>query len=87
MQSLRQHFDWVLVDSPPVKPLSDSLILRQRTDATLLVLRAGQTLSSATDEAVALLGKKNILGMVLNGVDGLERTYSKYYGSYGTKGK
>jgi capsular exopolysaccharide synthesis family protein len=87
MRSLRQHFDWVLVDSPPVKPLSDALILRQRTDATLLVLRAGQTLSSATDEAVALLGKKHILGMVLNGVDGLERTYSKYYGSYGSNTK
>jgi len=83
MQSVREHFDWVLVDSPPVKPLSDALLLRQRTDATLLVLRAGRTLSSAVDEAVALLGKKNILGMVVNGVEGIERAYSRYYGSYG----
>jgi capsular exopolysaccharide synthesis family protein len=83
MRSFREHFDWVLVDSPPVKPLSDALLLRQRTDATLLVIRAGRTLSTAVDEAVALLGKKNILGMVLNGVEGIERTYSRYYGSYG----
>lgn len=85
MRCYREHFDSVLVDSPPVKPLSDALLLRQRTDATLLVLRAGQTLKFAADEAVALLGKKHILGMVLNGVEGLERTYSHYYGSYGSK--
>jgi succinoglycan biosynthesis transport protein ExoP len=83
MRSFREQFDWVLVDSPPVKPLSDALLLRQRTDATLLVMRAGRTLSPAVDEAVALLGKKNILGMILNGVEGIERAYSRYYGSYG----
>ena len=83
IRSFREQFDWVLVDSPPVKPLSDALLLRQRTDATLLVVRAGLTLTTAVDEAVALLGKKNILGMVLNGVEGIERTYSRYYGSYG----
>jgi capsular exopolysaccharide synthesis family protein len=82
MQTLREQFDWVVVDSPPVKPLSDALILRQRTDATLLVIRAGRTLSPAVDEAVTLLGKRNILGMVLNGVEGVERAYSRYYGSY-----
>jgi capsular exopolysaccharide synthesis family protein len=85
MRSFREQFEWVLVDSPPVQPLSDALLLRQRTDATLLVVRAGRTLSSAVDEAVALLGKKNILGMILNGVEGIERTYSRYYGSYGGK--
>jgi capsular exopolysaccharide synthesis family protein len=84
MQSLREQFDWVVVDSPPVMPLSDALLLRQRTDATLLVIRAGCTPRDAVDEAVALVGKKNILGMLLNGVEGLEQAYSKYYGSYGS---
>ena len=87
MRSYRDRFDWVVVDSPPVKPLSDALLLRQRTDATLLVLRAGQTMKFAADEAVELLGKKHILGMVINGVEGLDRTYSRYYGSYGSKVK
>ena len=87
IESYREHFDWVLIDSPPVKPLSDALLLRQRTDATLLVIRAGHTDSSAVDEAISLLGKRNIIGMVLNGVEGLERTYSHYYGSYGNSNK
>jgi capsular exopolysaccharide synthesis family protein len=84
MRSFRNQFDWVVVDSPPVQPLSDTLLLRQQTDATLLVVRSGCTRSSAVDEAVTLLGKKNILGMVINGVEGLERAYSKYYKSYGS---
>jgi len=86
MRTVRKQFDWVVVDSPPVQPLSDALLLRQQTDATLLVVRSGQTPSSAVEEAVTLLGKKSILGMVLNGVEGLERQYSKYYKVYGSDG-
>jgi succinoglycan biosynthesis transport protein ExoP len=85
IRSLRERFDWVLIDSPPVKPLSDALLLRQQADATLLVIRSGCTPIAAVDEAVSLLGKKNIVGMVLNGVEGLEKTYSEYYGVYGTQ--
>lgn len=85
MQAVRKHFDWVVVDAPPVQPLSDALLLRQRTDATLLVVRSGRTAGGAIEEAVALLGKKHILGIVLNGVEGLNRAYSKYYGSYSGK--
>ena len=83
VRAVRDRFDWVVVDSPPVQPLPDTLLLRQQTDATLLVARAGQTPTSAVDGAVGLIGKKHILGMVLNGVEGLDRAYSKYYGAYG----
>jgi capsular exopolysaccharide synthesis family protein len=86
MRTVRKQFDWVVVDSPPVQPLSDALLLRQQTDATLLVVRSGRTPSSAVEEAVTLIGKKSILGMVLNGMEGLERRYSKYYKVYGSNG-
>jgi capsular exopolysaccharide synthesis family protein len=86
MRALRREFDWVIVDSPPVQPLPDALLLRQKTDATLLVIRSGATSKTAAEGAVALLGKKHILGMVVNGVGGLEQAYSKYYGSYGGNG-
>jgi capsular exopolysaccharide synthesis family protein len=84
LRTVRKQFDWVVVDSPPVQPLSDALLLRQQTDATLLVVRSGSTSGSAVENAVSLLGKKSILGMVLNGVEGLERQYSKYYKAYGS---
>ena len=50
-------------------PLTDSLSLQQHADASLLVVRAGQTSREAIDQTVNLLGKKNILGIVLNGIE------------------
>jgi protein-tyrosine kinase len=82
-QTTFRHFDWVIVDSPPVAPLADALALRQRTDATLLVSRAGRTPVQAVEEAIDLLGRKHVLGIILNGVEGMNQAYSKYYGSYG----
>ena len=76
--SLAHYFDWVVVDSPPVLPLTDALSLRQRADACLLVVRADTTPRDAVDQAVNLVGKEHILGIVLNGVEGLNRLYSKY---------
>jgi capsular exopolysaccharide synthesis family protein len=78
LQSLAPYFDWILIDSPPVLPLTDALSLRQRADACLLVVRADKTPREAVDEAVRLVGKEHILGIVLNGVEGLHRLYSKY---------
>ena len=66
-QKLSSQFDWIVVDSPPILPLSDAVALRQHIDGTLLVAMAGSTPSKAVDEAIALLGRKHILGLILNG--------------------
>ena len=82
MESLSPHFDWILIDSPPVAPLTDALSWKDRADATLLVARAGRTPTRATEEAVTLLGRKHVLAIILNGVEGLDHTYKKYYKAY-----
>lgn len=82
MAELSAPFDWVLIDSPPVAPLTDSLSWKEGTDATLLVVRAGVTPTSDTEEAVNLIGRRHILAIVLNGLEGLERVYKKYYKAY-----
>ena len=82
MQKLWPYFDWILIDSPPVLPLTDALLLRQQADASLLVARARQTPSDAVGEAVALLGQKHVLGIVLNCAERLGRIYSGYYYSH-----
>ena len=79
MQELAPRFDWILIDSPPVVPLTDPLSLQQHADASLLVVRAGQTPREAVERAIELLGKKNIVGMVLNGVETRDRIYYRYY--------
>ena len=80
MQKLAPHFDWVLVDSPPVIPLTDSLSLQQHADACLLVVRAGRTPREAVEQTIALLDKKNVFGIVLNGVEARDHQYYQYYG-------
>jgi len=77
-QDLTRYFDWIVIDTPPVLPLTDALFLRDLADACLLVVRADSTPRNAVDQAVTLVGKEHILGIVLNGVEGLQRLYSKY---------
>jgi succinoglycan biosynthesis transport protein ExoP len=78
LQRVTPHFDWVLIDTPPVLPLTDALALSRQVDATLLVARAGSTPREAIDEALRLIGRKHVLGIILNGAEGLTRLYSKY---------
>ena len=73
-------FSWILIDSPPTTPIADILTLRAQSDATLLVVRAGQTPLETIEESTRNLGRDHVLGIILNGVEGLDRVYSKYYG-------
>ena len=85
ISKLSPHFDWILIDSPPLTPLTDALALARQVDASLLVVRAHRTPRDAVERAVELLGRKRVAGVVLNRLEGLDRVYSKYYGYYGRK--
>ena len=85
METLSPVFDWILIDTPPVGPLTDALCLARIADASLLVIRAGHTPQEAADEALALLGPGRVAGIVFNGAEGLNRLYAKYSGYYGKK--
>ena len=85
MERLMPYFDWILIDTPPVLPLTDALSLSRQVDATLLVARADRTPREAIEQALTVIGRKHVLGIVLNGAEGLDRLYSQYYGHYGKK--
>jgi len=87
MQRVIPHYDWILVDSPPVLPLTDALLLRQQTDASLLVVRAGRTPADCVAEAIELLGRQCIAGIVLNGAESSESRYSEYGYYYPKNGR
>ena len=78
MQKLAPRFEWILIDSPPAVPLNDALLLQHHADATLLAVRAGSTPREMVERALELLGRKRVLGIILNGVKGLDRLYTKY---------
>jgi len=88
---LRDDFDLVLIDSPPVLPVTDAAILSQHADATLLLAAAGQTRRGDLHRAVEKLDQvgATILGTVLNKVTrqtgrnyGYSYTYKPYQYSY-----
>lgn len=82
MRTVSSHFDWVLVDSSPSLAVTDALLLSRQVDATLLVARAGCTSREEIDQTIKAIGKKYILGIVLNGAEDLTQLYSKYHGRY-----
>jgi capsular exopolysaccharide synthesis family protein len=78
VRQLSAHFDWIIFDSPPAIPLSDAVAIAQHTDATILVVKAGSTPMKALEDTIGLIGKRKLLGVVLNGVEHMNRTYSEY---------
>ena len=85
MNELSPHFDWVLIDSAPIIPLSDAVLITKHVDCALLVIRAGVTSSSACEDAIGMLGRDRIAGVVLNSIEHLEREYSNYHEYYYAK--
>jgi Mrp family chromosome partitioning ATPase len=73
------HFDWIIVDSPPVLLVSDAVNLARACDAVLLVARSGVTTFPVAQKAQQELKASNILGFVLNAVDKPPMSGSYYY--------
>jgi len=74
----------VLVDTPPVLPVTDATVIASRADATLLVALAGATTGREIVRALELLHHVGapLVGTVLNGVTG-EGGYGSAYGYSG----
>jgi len=86
-ETLRSYFDWIIIDTPPAMPLTDTLSLRQYADSGLLVVRADKTPKEAVEAAIARVGTQNLLGIVLSASEEIDRLYSDYRKSYGPGGK
>ncbi len=80
LATLRERFDMVLIDSPPVFPITDSAILAPAVEGVVLVVRGHQTDRRVISEALERLRlmKAHVVGVVLNGVDPDSTYYSKY---------
>jgi polysaccharide biosynthesis transport protein len=84
LEAWREEFDFILLDGAPVLPVTDSVILSELVDATLLVARYKMTERQSLERSYRLLetqaGHGQSIGIVLNAV---ERTGSSYYDYYG----
>ncbi len=84
----RSSYDRVILDSPPIGPVTDPAIIGGVTDGVVLVLRAGHTTREATQFARRQLGDAGarILGLVINQTDRKGGRYGygySYYSQYG----
>ncbi len=85
---VREEYDLVIVDTPPVNVITDAAVLAAMADGVILVARAGVTESSALSYAVEQLRhvRASVLGVVLNDIDlrrdaAYDSSY-KYLGAY-----
>jgi non-specific protein-tyrosine kinase len=84
MKLLTQHVDMVVIDSPPVLPVTDAAVLAQGVDGVLLVVDAGETRRQIALQAVESLRQvgANVIGVVLNRVSTRKGSYYHYYPEY-----
>jgi capsular exopolysaccharide synthesis family protein len=86
LTALRSHYDWILLDTPPILAIADTPVLSRWVDGVILVVAAERTGRPAilrTIDQLSRVGGK-VLGIVLNRVD-LERNsyyFGQYYGEY-----
>lgn len=86
VQEAAAHFDWVIIDTPPVGFLSDANLLVAMVDAALFVVRAGKSPYRLVQRALDAVGRSRILGVVLNAIDEhVDDAEYYYYGYYGSR--
>lgn len=92
LAELEPHFDYILIDTPPINVVTDALVLTQLVDGFVLVIRAGNTPMEGLRGSVSRLEQvgASIIGFLLNDVEA-KSSYQKYnykskrygYGKYG----
>ncbi len=93
IEQLKKRFELIVIDSPPVGAVSDSLLIAEHTDEVIYVCRFNQAARRHIRQFVRTLrdGRNDFLGIVLNGLSPRRieyytnyryyRSYKKYYGT------
>ena len=84
LETLRQSYDRIIIDTPPIQAVSDSLIISLHTDATIYVIKSEATRVRLVQNGVRRLAKvgANLVGVVMNHVDTDGVSDSDYYYGY-----
>ena len=88
IDTLKEHYDYIIIDTAPVGLVTDTLALGRIANATVYVCRADYTQKSSFGLINGLAYEKKMpnMSIVLNGVDLSKKKYGYYYG-YGKYGK
>lgn len=80
LSELKDNYDYVIVDTPPINLVSDALTISQKCDGILLLVRASVTTYEAFKKTLSSAEKLgiNVLGSVMNGVGSRNDKYYRY---------
>jgi len=84
LRTLGENFDHIVIDSPPLLKVTDSVILSTMVDGVILIVHGGKSTGDVlrrTRQELSLAGAK-IFGVVLNNVDNAQGEYYENYGNY-----
>ncbi len=79
LQRVEPLFDWIIMDTSPVIPVSDATLVAGSCDGILMVVRSNSTPSDLAKRAREEFPDKLLLGVVLNGTSSGKHPHSKYY--------
>jgi capsular exopolysaccharide synthesis family protein len=84
LQEARQHFDYTVLDTPPLLLVPDCRIVGRWVDGFLLVVTASKTPRKLVEESLNILSPDKLLGLVFNQDD---QSLPGYYGYYHSAGR
>jgi capsular exopolysaccharide synthesis family protein len=81
LHTLKEQFDFILIDSPPILPVTDSVVIATKVDGVLMVIRGGEWGRDVVRKGLWQLGAVHarVLGALLNSVDITSNGHSYYY--------
>lgn len=81
LNELKQRFDYIIFDTPPILAVADAQILANKCDGVVMVVASGKTHKDRVLKAKELLekAKAKLLGVVLNGVESKKKEYYHEY--------
>ena len=84
---LKIEYDYLIIDSPPIQPVSDTLILAQAANYNLFVIRSEISKNSAFISSMKKMQNVNVKidGVILNDLDTSKDSYYSYYYNYSPK--
>lgn len=83
LRELGKRFDRIILDSPPIQPVTDAIVLSKRVDGVIMVVRASKTMRDELRRSTRMVRDVggSIVGVIVNELDARDGGYG--YGGYG----
>ncbi len=78
IQGLRERFEYIVLDAPPLLSVAEAMLIVRIADVVVHIIRARSTPRDAVASAIKMIGQEKAVAVVLNGVEAKDAPYSYY---------